>query len=40
MGFLSQLDLDAVTQLYRADLRVPVDVLNLIHFKDEEAYKW
>ena len=35
-----QLDLDAVKRLYRADLPVPVDVLNLIHFKDEEAYKW
>jgi uncharacterized protein (DUF1330 family) len=37
---LDQLDLDAVKRLYRADLPVPVDVLNLIHFKDEEAYKW
>jgi uncharacterized protein (DUF1330 family) len=40
MGVLDQLDLDAVKRLYRADLPVPVDVLNLIHFKDEEAYKW
>jgi len=40
MGLLDQMDLDAVKQLYRADLPVPVDVLNLIHFKDEEAYKW
>ena len=40
MGMLDQLDLEAVKQLYRADLPVPVDVLNLIHFKDEEAYKW
>ena len=40
MGMLDQLDLDAVKRLYRADLPVPVDVLNLIHFKDEEAYKW
>jgi hypothetical protein len=40
MGLLDQLDLDAVKQLYRADLPVPVDVLNLIHFKDEDAYKW
>ena len=40
MGMLNQLDLDAVKQLYRADLPVPVDVLNLIHFKDEAAYKW
>ena len=37
---LDQLDLDAVRRLYRADLPTPVDVLNLIHFKDEEAYKW
>lgn len=37
---LDQLDLDAVKRLYRADLPLPVDVLNLIHFKDEEAYKW
>jgi len=40
MGLLDQMDLDAVKELYRADLPVPVDVLNLIHFKDEEAYKW
>ncbi|MDH3818742.1 MAG: hypothetical protein OES21_09020 [Myxococcales bacterium] len=40
MGMLDQLDLDAVKRLYGADLPVPVDVLNLIHFKDEEAYKW
>jgi hypothetical protein len=40
MGMLDQLDLDAVKRLYRADLPTPVDVLNLIHFKDEEAYKW
>ena len=40
MGMLDQLDLDAVKRLYRADLPQPVDVLNLIHFKDEEAYKW
>ena len=40
MGMLDQLDLDAVKRLYRAELPVPVDVLNLIHFKDEEAYKW
>ena len=37
---LDQLDLDAVKRLYRADLPAPVDVLNLIHFKDEDAYKW
>ncbi|MGB5547512.1 MAG: hypothetical protein WBM74_13140 [Polyangiales bacterium] len=40
MSMLDQLDLDAVKRLYRADLPLPVDVLNLIHFKDEEAYKW
>jgi uncharacterized protein (DUF1330 family) len=40
MGVLDQLDRDAVKRLYRADLPVPVDVLNFIHFKDEEAYKW
>jgi len=40
MGILDQLDLDAIKQSYRADLPVPVDVLNLIHFKDEDAYKW
>jgi uncharacterized protein (DUF1330 family) len=40
MGMLDQLDVDAVKRLYRADLPRPVDVLNLIHFKDEEAYKW
>jgi uncharacterized protein (DUF1330 family) len=40
MGMLEQLDIDAVKRLYRADLPVPVDVLNLIHFKDEDAYKW
>ncbi|MBW2687903.1 MAG: hypothetical protein JRE19_18645 [Deltaproteobacteria bacterium] len=40
MGMLDQLDVDAVKRLFRADLPLPVDVLNLIHFKDEEAYKW
>ena len=40
MGMLDQLDLDTVKRLYRADLPAPVDVLNLIHFKGEEAYKW
>lgn len=40
MGLSDQLDLDAVKRLYRAELPTPVDVLNLIHFKDEEAYKW
>jgi len=40
MGMLDQLDVRAVKELYRADLPTPVDVLNLIHFKDEEAYKW
>jgi uncharacterized protein (DUF1330 family) len=40
MGVLDRFDLGAVKQLYRADLPVPVDVLNLVHFKDEDAYKW
>ena len=40
MGFLDKLDLDSIKQSIRADIPVPVDVLNLIHFKDEEAYKW
>ena len=40
MGMLDQLDIEAVKRLYRADLPTPVDVLNLIHFKDPEAYKW
>lgn len=40
MGLLDELDLDSVKAAYRADLPTPVDVLNLIHFKDEEAYKW
>ena len=37
---LDQLDLDAIRRTYRAELPTPVDVLNLIHFKDAEAYKW
>ena len=40
MGLLDELDLDSIKAAYRADLPTPVDVLNLIHFKDEEAYKW
>lgn len=40
MGFLDELDLDSIKTAYRADLPTPVDVLNLIHFKDQEAYKW
>ena len=40
MGLLDELDLDAIKAAYRADIPTPVDVLNLIHFKDEEAYKW
>ncbi len=40
MGMLDQIDLEAVKRLYRADLPTPIDVLNLIHFKDPEAYKW
>lgn len=40
MGFFDKLDLDSIKQSIRADIPAPVDVLNLIHFKDEEAYKW
>ena len=40
MGISDQFDVDGIKRLYRADLPVPVDVLNLIHFKDAEAYKW
>jgi uncharacterized protein (DUF1330 family) len=40
VGLLDPFDLRAVKRLYQADLPVPVDVLNLVHFKDEEAYKW
>lgn len=40
MKLLSQLDLPAIKAAFRADLQTPVDVLNLIHFKDEDAYKW
>jgi uncharacterized protein (DUF1330 family) len=40
MGLFDQLDLHWIKEAYRADIPTPVDVLNLIHFKDEEAYKW
>ena len=40
MGLLDELDLESIKAAYRAELPTPVDVLNLIHFKDEEAYKW
>jgi hypothetical protein len=40
MGMPDRLDLDSVKRLYREDLPVPVDGLNLIHFKEEEAYRW
>jgi uncharacterized protein (DUF1330 family) len=40
MGLLRQLDLAAVKEACRADLPLPVDVLNLIHFRDREAYRW
>ncbi len=40
MKLTEQLDVDAVRQLYRADIPAPVDVLNLIRFKDDEAYRW
>ncbi|MGB5809951.1 MAG: hypothetical protein WBG86_05435 [Polyangiales bacterium] len=33
-------DLDEVRRLYKAELPTPVDVLNCIHFKDQEAYRW
>ena len=34
------LDTGAVKRLYREEVPSPVDVLNLIHFKDREAYSW
>ena len=40
MKLLNQLDVPAIKAAFRADLPTPVDVLNLIHFKDEDAYKW
>ena len=40
MKLTKQLDVDALRRLYRADIPTPVDVLNLIHFKDEDAYRW
>ncbi len=40
MGLLSALDLESIRKLYRAELPIPVDVLNLVDFKDENAYKW
>jgi uncharacterized protein (DUF1330 family) len=40
MGLFGQLDLPSIKATYRADLPTPVDVLNLIRFKDEDAYKW
>lgn len=40
MSFLDQLDLPSIRDMYRADLPTPVDVLNLVQFKDQEAYKW
>lgn len=40
MGLLDKLDLQSIQRSLRADIPTPVDVLNLIHFKDEEAYKW
>lgn len=40
MKLTKQLDLDAVRRLYRADIPAPVDVLNLIRFKDADAYRW
>lgn len=40
MKLVNQLDMPAIKAAFRADLPTPVDVLNLIHFKDPEAYKW
>jgi len=40
MKLTKHLDVDAVRRLYRADIPAPVDVLNLIRFKDEDAYRW
>lgn len=40
MKLTEQLDIDAVRRLYRADIPAPVDVLNLIRFIDDEAYRW
>ncbi len=40
MALLDNLDLASIKATFGADLPTPVDVLNLIHFKDEEAYKW
>ena len=40
MGMIDKLDLESIRQSFRAEIPTPVDVLNLIHFKDEEAYKW
>lgn len=40
MRLTTHLDVDAVRRLYRAEIPTPVDVLNLIRFKDENAYRW
>lgn len=40
MKLTKQLDVDALRRLYRADIPTPVDVLNLIRFKDADAYRW
>ncbi len=40
MSLLTELDLGAIKAAYRANLPTPIDVLNLVHFKSEEAYKW
>jgi uncharacterized protein (DUF1330 family) len=40
MGLLDAFDFAAIKAIYRADLPTPVDVLNLVNFKDENAYKW
>ncbi|MGB5192435.1 MAG: hypothetical protein WBN70_05605 [Polyangiales bacterium] len=40
MSLLDKLDLESIRRSLLADIPTPVDVLNLLHFKDEESYKW
>lgn len=40
MRLMKHLDVDEVRRLCRADIPTPIDVLNLIRFKDAEAYRW
>ncbi len=37
---LRMMDPGAIVNLYRQDVPGPVDVLNLLHFKNREAYAW